>query len=484
MNRPLTFFAVVLLLTSACARAQQQSRTSTPTEQIHSVLCAIDQNSYEAAQKTLEQLLASDPKNANYQKALLGVQARQVKRDDHSAQNVALIKKTIEAYNQAFKNLQLTSDEKQRVDKSLIFLYGQLGEEELKNELLRRAADPQRTAKDRTEAYVVLAGKLWDCSFRITSAKSSPDKAATEKAQTCTNEGLRYANEALALTPDDESAWSYKTNLLHEAAVLAGLRHDQAQKAAYQSQYKESLKQAQEASSKAQAQREKESAQSEEARKKDSFTTEEAEQAIKDLTELHLENSFDKVASDLLSMPLELTSLVAPVDGAKEEKQSVKSPTPGSTAQQKYDWKTFAANDDLMMDLPDNVRQTTGGGYEAASEGVIYSVIPVPRSAVQTERQVVNGILNTLARTQAHFFSGAWLSGALANRYELKFIRSEATGGEPRKTYAYSLISCRERKDGVMIVQASQTHYYTIDINGAGESDPRAQRVLTSIKVK
>jgi len=35
-----------------------------------------------------------------------------------------------------------------------------------------------------------------------------------------------------------------------------------------------------------------------------------------------------------------------------------------------------------------------------------------------------------------------------------------------------------------MIVQASQTHYYTIDINGAAESDSQTKRLLTSIKVK
>src|SRR5215475_8243931 len=136
MNRTLHFLAAVLVFASACARAQQQSKTSTATEQIHSVLCAIDQKNYEAAQKTLEQLLASDPKNANYQKALLGVQARQVKRGDQSAQNVALIKKTIERYNQALKNLQLTNEERRWVDSSLFFLIGQLGEEELKNEML------------------------------------------------------------------------------------------------------------------------------------------------------------------------------------------------------------------------------------------------------------------------------------------------------------------------------------------------------------
>src|SRR6185369_892065 len=165
MKRSVMFLAAVLLFTSACARAQQLSNPSTPTEQIHAVLCAIDQKNYEAAQKTLEQLLASDPKNTNYQKALLGVQARQVKRDDHSAQNVVLIKKVIEGYDQALKNLQLTSDERRWVDSSLLFLYEQLGEEEVKKELLRRATDTQRAGKDRAEAYVMLASKSWDCSF-------------------------------------------------------------------------------------------------------------------------------------------------------------------------------------------------------------------------------------------------------------------------------------------------------------------------------
>ena len=484
MKRPATFLAAALLFTSACARAHQLSQTPTPTEQIRSVLCAIDQNSYEAAQKTLEQLLASDPNNANYQKALLGVQVRQVKRGDHSAQNIALIRKTIEGYNHALKNVQLTTDERRRIDTTLFLLYAELGDEELKNEMLKRATDPQRAAKDRTEAYVILASKSWDCSYRITSAKNSPDKAATERAQNCTNEGLRYANEALTLSPDDESAWSYKSSLLREAVALAGLRNDQAQKATYQKQYDESAKRLQDVSAKAQAQRDKEMAQSEEASKNDSFTTEDAEQAIKDLTEIHLENPFDRIASDLLTIPSDLSSLVAPVDGSKGENQSVKSPTPGSTAPQQSAWKTFTANDDLTMDLPENALPKAGGGYAAASEGVTYSVVPVPRRAEQTQPQVVNGILNTMARTQAHLISGVWLGRALANRYELKFIRSEDAGGEQRKIFAYSLISCGERKEGVMVFQASRAHYYMIDIIGAGESDPRAQRVLTSIKVK
>src|SRR5436190_1188237 len=111
MKSPVMFLAAVLFFASVYARGSQLSKTPTP-EQLRAVLCAIDLNSYEVAQKKLEQLLASDPKNANYQKALLGVQVRQVKGGEHSAQNVALIKKTIEGYNQALKNLQLTSDER------------------------------------------------------------------------------------------------------------------------------------------------------------------------------------------------------------------------------------------------------------------------------------------------------------------------------------------------------------------------------------
>ena len=479
MKWPASFLAPALLFTSACARAQQASQTSMTKEQIYSVLCAIDQNRYEAAQKTLEQLLAADPKNADYQKALVGVQARQVKRGDHSEQSVALIKKTIEGYDRALKSLQLTTDERRQIDKSLTDLYGQLGDEELKKELLRRATDTKRAKQDRKEAYVVLAGKSWDCSHQVTSAKNPPDKAATEKAQNCTNEGLRYVNEALALDPDDESAWNYKSNLLHEAATLAGRRNDQAQKAIYDKQYNEAVKQA---VLKTQAKREKEAAQGEETTANDSFTTEEAQESIKDLTELHLENSFDKVASELLTMPFDLVPLIAP--RPIEGNVSDKSPTPAPTPQRQYDWKSFTANDDLTMDLPENVQQSTGRSYSAASDGVTYELVSVPRPAEQTQPQVVNGILNTLARTRANGISRLWLGQGLGNRYELKFIRSEDVGGAQRKIFAYSLISCGERKEGVMVIQASRAHYYLVDINGAGESDPRVQRVLTSIKVK
>jgi hypothetical protein len=268
---------------------------------------------------------------------------------------------------------------------------------------------------------------------------------------------------------------------LREAAALAGIRNDQAQKAAYQKQYNESVRRLQEVSSKAQAQRDKES---EQTSKNEPSKTEEADQETSDFTELHRDNSFDKVASELLVIPTDLQSLTPPVPLSTEKKQSDQNAASGASAQQRYAWKNFTANDDLILDLPENVRQTAGGGYTATSEGITYSVNPVPRRSEQTDRRVVNGIINSMARAHANFFSSAWLRQTLANRYQLKFVRSEDTGGEQRKIYAYSLISCDERKEGVLVVQASRAHYYTIDINGVGETDPRAQRVLASIKLK
>jgi hypothetical protein len=47
-----------------------------------------------------------------------------------------------------------------------------------------------------------------------------------------------------------------------------------------------------------------------------------------------------------------------------------------------------------------------------------------------------------------------------------------------------ALGSCTESEEGVLVVLASQAHFYTIDITGANDSDPKVQRLLSSIKVK
>ena len=112
----------------------------------------------------------------------------------------------------------------------------------------------------------------------------------------------------------------------------------------------------------------------------------------------------------------------------------------------------------------------------------MYSINPLPRPAISSNPRVVNAILNTMARTFVGFRGGAWVSDGPTNSFEIRLLRKENFSGEQRKTYAYALIGCSERKDGVLIVHASQAHYYTIDISGARDSDPRVQRFLRSLK--
>ena len=99
----------------------------------------------------------------------------------------------------------------------------------------------------------MLASKDWDCSFKITelptnktttidqannkatvSYKKPKDQKDFDQAQMCVKQGLAEAENAIKFDPNNESAWSYKTNLLLEASKLAEMDGQTEQKAQYQ----------------------------------------------------------------------------------------------------------------------------------------------------------------------------------------------------------------------------------------------------------
>jgi len=71
----------------------------------------------------------------------------------------------------------------------------------------------------------------------------SKDRAEFEQARECANRGLEIANLAITLAPENESAWSYKTNILYELAKLAEMSGDLQQKTELLRQYAEALEQ-------------------------------------------------------------------------------------------------------------------------------------------------------------------------------------------------------------------------------------------------
>jgi hypothetical protein len=130
----------------------------------------------------------------------------------------------------------------------------------LREWILRRASDVSMPNDKRADAFVVLASKDWDCSFQITdrpgtkittvngnktyvSYRMPKERAEFERAKECANRSLEFVNMAITLTPENESAWSYKTNILLELQKLAEMSEDVQQKAELQRQYDEALKQ-------------------------------------------------------------------------------------------------------------------------------------------------------------------------------------------------------------------------------------------------
>jgi hypothetical protein len=74
----------------------------------------------------------------------------------------------------------------------------------------------------------------------------------------CVKQGLSEAENAIKYDPNNESAWSYKTNLLLEAAKLAEMNGETAAKAELQKQYEAALKRTTELSAANQKRKEEE----------------------------------------------------------------------------------------------------------------------------------------------------------------------------------------------------------------------------------
>jgi hypothetical protein len=480
------------------ARTNYQEPTKTSaTAEIRAALCDVDNRDFAAAQKRVEKVLQSDPRNLYAQKLLPAVMARQVKIGDNSAANIALIRKAIEAFQRAANNPEFTAEERVSADKQVLVLYGQISREEQRDELLRRVSDSHRTPRDRAELNTVLASQFWDCAYQITENNPAPGKSQMEKAKQCVTSGLGHATQAITLDGDNETAWDYKANLLKEASKLAGIEDNQTEKAAYERQADEAQKRALAIHARQEAERQnKDASQQEESNK--AFTTKEAQEMSKELTEYKRETSLDEAVKEIYEATIELTTLVAPVPiaqvpAAPESNEARKEPKPTSPGcfreidgraqvEEKRNWKTFAPEgEDISVDLPDNIC-SRGAGYIAASEGVTYSIFSLARPPIPLESTVVDGVLNTLARTFVGFRSSAWLTGG--NSFEARLLRSQALHDHPIKVYSYTLISCAKRKEGTLIVYAGKTHYYTVDVSGASETDPRVQRFLSSVRFK
>lgn len=175
-----------------------------------------------------------------------------------SPDNIAKAQEAIQAYQEILKN----NPKDDEAYKAVAYLYGAIKEDgKLREWITARAANDATEPPKRAEAYVVLASKDWDCSFKITELPSNKittvdpannkatisyrkpkDQKEFDQAQMCVKQGLAEAENAIRFDPNNESAWSYKTNLLLEASKLAEMEGQTEQKAQYQREYEAALK--------------------------------------------------------------------------------------------------------------------------------------------------------------------------------------------------------------------------------------------------
>ena len=192
-------------------------------------------------------------------------------------ENIAKAQEAIQAY-QAILDRNPADDE---AYKAIAYLYGAIKDnDKLKQWITARATSDTAEPTKRAEAYVVLASKDWECSFQITesptnkvttvdqaSSKSTisyhmpKDAKEFDQAQRCVKQGLGEAENAIKFDPNNESAWSYKTNLLLEASKLAEMQGQSDAKAQYQKEYEAALKRTTELSAAAEKRKEEEARQ-------------------------------------------------------------------------------------------------------------------------------------------------------------------------------------------------------------------------------
>src|SRR5215213_6186840 len=209
-----------------------------------------EQHSREAAQL--------DPDNKTAPMFIARTIHMQYRPGVQSPENIAKAQEAIQAYQQILQK----DPQDEEAYKAIAYLYGAIKDDgKLRDWITQRANSDVTEPTKRSEAYVVLASKDWDCSFKITelptnkittvdktnnkaavSYKKPSDQKEFDTAQKCVKQGLAEAENAIKYDPNNESAWSYKTNLLLEAAKLAEMDGQAEQKAQYQKDYEAALK--------------------------------------------------------------------------------------------------------------------------------------------------------------------------------------------------------------------------------------------------
>jgi tetratricopeptide (TPR) repeat protein len=246
--------AVLVATTSGCGVINRIRAKN----QLNEAARAYREGHFDEAEQHSRRAAELDPDNKTAPMFIARTIHAQFRPGVQTPENIAKAHAAIEAYQQILAN----NPKDDEAYKAIAYLYGAVKEDDnLRKWITSRAANEATEPEKRSEAYVVLASKDWDCSFKMTelptnkvttidptsnkatvSYKKPKEQKDFDTAQMCVKQGLAEAENAIKFDPNNESAWSYKTNLLLEASKLAEMDGKTDAKAEYQKQYEAALK--------------------------------------------------------------------------------------------------------------------------------------------------------------------------------------------------------------------------------------------------
>lgn len=248
---------ITLALTAPLLAQTPGSGESEVNRELNEAAAAYKEGDFAAAQVHSEKALLLDPQNKLAPYFLARTIHAQYKPGDSTTNNIERARQAIDAYKRILERWPADDE----AYKAVAYLYSATKEDEqLRAWIRQRAANVAVSDDKRADAFIVLASKDWDCSFKITevpgtkvtnadrtvhvSYRMPKQRAQFERAKECANRAFEMANMAITLAPDNESAWSYKANILLELEKLAEMTGDVQQKRDFQRQYKEALDEA------------------------------------------------------------------------------------------------------------------------------------------------------------------------------------------------------------------------------------------------
>lgn len=245
--------AILVLLVSVGSGCNLIAKVRAKNE-LNEAAKAYKEGHFDQAEQHAKRALALDPSNKTAPIFIARIIHQQYKPGVDSPENVQRARDAIEAYKLLLQN----NPKDEEAYKAISVLYSAINDEaNLRDWILNRANDPNQTNEKRAEAYAILAGKDWDCSFKVTEQadvkvvtegkanyQKPKDPKDFDKIQQCVARGLEQAETAIKYDPNSESAWSYKTNLLIEKAKIAKMNNDANGAAQYEQQAETAQKRA------------------------------------------------------------------------------------------------------------------------------------------------------------------------------------------------------------------------------------------------